>query len=69
MKWEQLARKPRTGDKVRWPHGTSGTVTRVYDDGICWFLPDGAEKESSFIWRFSMGSATGEFNNQVQVSQ
>lgn len=58
----KLQRKPHTGDRVRWPHGTTGIVTRVYDNGICWFMPDGSDKESSFIWQFTEG-----LNKDVEI--
>ncbi len=59
----KLQGKPSTGDRVSWEGGVSGTVTRCYES-ICWFLPDGKDKESCFIWKHPEG-----LNNQVRIGQ
>jgi hypothetical protein len=54
-----LQRKPRIGDRLSLGKSGFGTVTEVKDNGICWYLPDGATDSprywSCFIWQFTEG--------------
>jgi hypothetical protein len=54
-----LTRKPRKGDRLRWPGGPIYTVVKTPEDHawICWIQRDGMDP-TCFIWRFNEGFNT-----------
>jgi hypothetical protein len=54
-----LTRKPRKGDKVRWPHWKAGRVATVnhVDGNLCWIDEPGKDT-MPFIWNFREGMNT-----------
>ena len=56
-----LTRKPRVGDRIRWPalrrdFEVVGVVTEVKDSDVVLMQLEPSGKPSSFIWRFADGA-------------
>ncbi len=60
-----LTEKPKKGDRVCWPglKSPGGRVSRVVND-ICFYLPDGGDKETCFIWWFER---TQSYNESASI--
>ena len=58
-----LTRKPRKGDRVRWPDWPAhqyATVVRTPEDdnNLCWILQRGESRPQPFIWKHPDGLNT-----------